>query len=248
MKKIGLSLVVIAALIAVSCKKEEGTVDTGKVNLSFNHTVGSEDLEFDTIKYTSAIGHNYEVRTLKYFLSNVTFTKSNGKKEVIEGPIYIDAQDVSTLNYSEDINIPTGTYESISVTFGLDSNLNVTDTLTSVEETSMAWPEMNGGGYHYMKLEGTYDSLGIDTINMNYNIHTGGTMGNSYDFSVTFDNSAFTLNEDGLELQINMDINEWFTNPNDYDFAEHGHMIMMNMGAQMELKANGPSVLSVSVD
>lgn len=254
MKKLVLSLVAIATIIT-ACKKDEETAKTdeetsktGQVNLTFNQKVGSEDLEFDTIKYTNAFGHDYEVRTLKYFLSNVTFMKSDGSKKVIEGPIYVNAEDASTLNYDGAINLPVGTYSSVSVTFGLDSNLNVTDTLTSVEETAMAWPEMNGGGYHYMKLEGTYDSLGKAAVNKNYAIHTGGIMGNSHDFTVVFENSEFSINENGLNLELTMDINEWFTNPNDYDFSEHGHMIMMNMAAQMELRANGPSVLSISVD
>ena len=127
--------------------------------------------------------------------------------------------------------------------------MNVSDTLTTVEEVSMAWPDGNqGGGYHYMKLEGTYDSLGIDSISKNYNIHTGGIMGNPHDFNVTFNNSAFTINEDGLSFEIVMDINEWFTSPHDYDFADYGHMIMMDTTAQMQLKANGSSVFSIFVD
>ena len=45
-----------------------------------------------------------------------------------------------------------------------------------------------------------------------------------------------------------MDINEWFTSPHDYDFADYGHMIMMDTTAQMQIKANGSSVFSISVD
>ena len=176
------------------------------------------------------------------------FSKTDGSKVVYEKPIYIDAETPSTLNYNN-IRLPIGFYESIGITFGIDSLMNITDTLTTVEEASMAWPEGNqGGGYHYMKLEGTYDSLGVDSINRNYNIHTGPMMGNSFDVKVTFDNSAFTINEDGLNFEITMDINEWFTNPHNYDFADYGHMIMMDMTAQMQLKENGSSVFSILVD
>ena len=38
---------------------------------------------------------------------------------------------------------------------------------------------MGSGGYHYMKLEITYD-----TINQFYNCHTGPTMGSDYSFNV----------------------------------------------------------------
>ena len=245
MKKLTLSIIALAIGITFSCKKDEETSNKGQVNLTFNHKVGSDDLEFDSLKYTTAVGHVYEVRNLEYFISNITFNRSNGSEFVIKGPIYIDAQKSITLNHSNEI--PTGIYESIAVTFGLDSNMNITDTLTSVDESNMSWPENNGGGYHYMKFEGTYDSLGNSEVNKSYNLHTGAIMGQPHDFSVTFDNSAFTLNESGIDLEVSMDLNEWFTNPAEYDFADYGPMIMMNMAAQNDLKANGSSVLSILV-
>ena len=238
-------LVVISAMTMVSCRKDK---ETSKISLSFIHKVGNEELEFDTVKYTNAVGHSYEVRTLKYFISNIVFSKSDGSKNVYKTPIYINAEDPSTLTHTN-IEIPLGIYESIGITFGIDSNMNVSDTLTTVEEASMAWPDGNqGGGYHYLKLEGTYDSLGVDSVNKNYNIHTGGIMGNPHDFNVIFENSAFTINEDGLSFKIIMDVNEWFTSPHNYDFSDYGHMIMMNMTAQMQLKENGSSVFSIMVD
>ena len=99
-----------------------------------------------------------------------------------------------------------------------------------------------------MKLEGTYDSLGIDSRNKSYNVHTGGIMGYSHDFNVTFVNSASTINEDDLRLEIIMDINEWFVSPHNYDFDDYGPMIMMDMTAQMQLRANGSSVFSIAFD
>ncbi len=247
MKKLALSLVALATLVTISCKKDEESAKSGKVNLSFDHKVGSEQLEFDTLKYINAVGHEYEVTKLVYFLSNITFNKSNGTAEIVKGPIYIDAEDPTKLEYNGTIELPVGTYSSIGVTFGIDSNMNVTDTLTTVEEVAMAWPEPMGGGYHYMKLEGTYDSLGLGVIK-NYKTHTGPTMGKPYYFDVTFDNSAFTINEDGMDLTITMDVNEWYTDPTVYDFATYGPAIMGNMDAQMVLKGNGQSVFSVSVE
>ena len=142
-----------------------------------------------------------------------------------------------------------GTYSSIGFTFGIDSLMNVSDTLQTVEESAMAWG-MGSGGYHYMKLEGTYDSLGVDSITKSYALHTGPSMGKSYDFHITFKNSAFTINEEGLSLEITMDVNEWFTgssNDENYDFCNYGQMIMMNTEAQKKLKENGNSVFSIDV-
>ena len=47
------------------------------------------------------------------------------------------------------------------------------------------------------------------------------------------------------EKFLSMDINEWYTNPTNYDWTTYGSAIMMNMGAQMVLKENGSSVFTV---
>jgi hypothetical protein len=238
---------VFIALLLVSCKKDKETSELCKVVFSLNHKVGSQPLEFNKLKYTNASGHKYEIRSLKYFISNITFSKLDGSREVFRKPVYLDARDSSTLTLN-DIEIPFGDYNSISFTFGINETQNIPGSLNTVREVSMAWPDgSHGGGYHYMKLEGTYDSLGIESTNKNYNIHTGPTMGNHNSFDVLFDNSAFTISEKGLSIQVTMNINEWFTNPENYDFSEYGHMIMMNLSAQNKLRNNGTSVFSVLV-
>ena len=244
-KKIGLHLVAVATLLILSCKKEgEEALNTGMVNIEFKHKVGSEDLEFNSKIYTNAVGHSYEVRTLKYFISNITFVKFDGTIKVNNQPIYVDANDDVTRTKANAIELPIGIYSSIGFTFGIDSEMNVKDTLTSVKENAMAWG-MQGGGYHYMKLEGSYDSLGVDSVTKSFALHTGPTMSHSYDFHITFENSAFTMGEEGLNIEITMDINEWFTDPNPYDFENYGHMIMMKMDAQRRLQTNGTSVFSI---
>ena len=111
----------------------------------------------------------------------------------------------------------------------------------------MLWPNDNGGGYHYMKFEGKYDSLSTGTAKKGFNLHTGGTMGMPYHFNVMLENSAFTQSEDDLNLELTMDLNEWFTGIENYDFTNYGMMIMMNADAQSAIKANGASVFSLSI-
>lgn len=247
MKKILVSMVAIASILNIACKKEESDKEHGHVNLSFMHKIGSENLEFDTLKYVNVVGHKYEVQTLKYFISNLTFKRSNGTEVKIDKPIYVDAEDVVTLDYDGHIDLSKGVYESVSFTFGLDESYNISDTLTTVEETNMLWPNTNGGGYHYMKFEGKYDSLSTGTAKKGFNLHTGGTMGMPYHFNVTLENSAFTQSEDDLNLELTMDLNEWFTGIVNYDFTNYGMMIMMNADAQSAIKANGASVFSLSI-
>lgn len=244
-------IVVLSSIVFfISCKKElNESQERGKVTVEFNHKVGADHLSFNEKKYINVVGHQYDVRTLKYFISNLTFTPISGDAIIIKSPLYVNADDISSLIKKEIVELPFGTYSSIGFSFGIDSLMNVSDTLQTVEEAAMAWG-MGSGGYHYMKLEGTYDSLGVDSITKSYALHTGPSMGKSYDFHITFKNSAFTINEEGLSLEITMDVNEWFTgssNDENYDFCNYGQMIMMNAEAQKKLKENGNSVFSIDV-
>ena len=62
-------------------------------------------------------------------------------------------------------------YISISFTMGLDSSKNITNLFLNENFfPSFSWPEFLGGGYHYMQLEGDFN-----TILQGYATHTGAT-------------------------------------------------------------------------
>ena len=47
-------------------------------------------------------------------------------------------------------------------------------------------------------------------------------------------------------IDLNMNIDHWFCNPNLYDFNTYGSAIMQNQEAQNKLKENGNDVFSVT--
>lgn len=245
MKKLALSIIAVSSIFFSSCE-EDKKVEHPHVSIEVEHKVDSLDLAFDTLLYVNTAGHKYEVQTLKYFISNIQLHKSGGTKTTIKGPFYIDAEDQTTLSLDGHTDLSSGEYEKISLTFGLDTTLNISNSLTSAEEVAMNWPSQMGGGYHYMKLEGTYDSLQLGTIK-NFAVHTGASMGDPYHIDIDIPNSNFTVGSDDISINISMDVNEWFQDPNVYNFADYSAMIMMNMQAQMALKANGKSVFTVSI-
>lgn len=231
-----------------SCEEDEPTnTEHAHATINLTHKVDDHTLEFDTLKYINAAGHKYEVQTLKYFISNIDLHKAGGGKVSIPGPFYIDAEDASTLTLDQHVDVTSGTYEKITIDFGLDTLTNISNSLSSTEAIAMAWPDMMGGGYHYMKLEGTYDSLQMNNIK-NFAVHTGASMGTDYHIDIELPNSNFTVGENDININIEMDVNEWFKNPNDYNFADFPQMIMMEMQAQMQLKANGASIFTTTIN
>ena len=65
-------------------------------------------------------------------------------------------------------------------------------------------------------------------------------------FIVTLPLSNFEVSKNNTTtLHLRMNINNWFTNPNTFDFNVYGGSIMQNQAAQEVLKENGHNVFSV---
>ncbi len=239
-KLIGLSVLVI--LLITACKEDP---EPGTINFNITHKVDGQTMELNNMIYLSPAGHPFEVKRLKYYLSNFSLHNTNGTTYDTEVIHYCEEGVDETKSFFLD-RIPSGTYDKLSFIYGLDEDTNVDggleNTLTNI---NMEWPIPGDQGYHYMKFEGTYDSLSTGVI-LNYNLHTGATQGNQNFVEITVDlPSDITIDKNTWEVEIVMDMMEWLQNPNVYDFAEFGQAIMMNQNAQEVLKANGVDVWSV---
>ena len=249
------------AVIAVSCKKK-GCTDPAATNynvsaekddqsceyatdysseFTFTHQVNGSSFLFDTIHYLHPGGQNYSIQTLKYFVSDIVLYKSSGDSIVLDVTHYVDAENTSTNSFSFESSIENGTYTGIGFVFGLDEGKNITGSLVNPPESLMEWPVPMGGGYHYMKMEGKYDSLG--TIK-NYAIHTGALMGTPY--YVRYSQSqTFTVTNNELNVEFLMELNNLFQNPTLYNFDVFGSGIMGNQTAQETIHGNGHDVFSI---
>ena len=223
-----------------SCEKPNQT----DLTINFTQTVDAEELTTNSMIYSNSAGENYDVRTLKYLISDITLHAENGNEIILSDIHFIDISEESTFSFTVE-DLPNNNYTSISYKMGLDTIKNTNNLhINESYHSAMAWPETNGGGYHYMKLEGAYNN--DSTF---YNTHTGGTMGGDYSFN-NVDNISLTIDDDlgDVSININMDINNWYNSPNQIDFSSYGMGIMMNMMMQMDIKMNGiRDVFSVDI-
>ena len=232
-------LLFVSGLLFNSCSDKDDTPEIEKVKFTFNftHTVGNEEVEFDTIQYTNTFGNNYSVSTLKYFVSDFVFGNKEGFLIMNNEEHYVDATDESTLTFNMASKIPAHEYVFISFIFGLNDQKNISGRFLDPPESNMEWPIPMGGGYHYMKLEGKFYEA--DTVK-NYQCHTGPTMGNPNFIYVTLPESSFTASGTEMTFNIQMDINKWFESPFTLDLND----ITGIMGNQtMQLKLNAKIVL-----
>lgn len=233
----------LVLIILSGCTNDSVQPEKSTVQLQFTHEVNSQPLELDQIKYTNAVGQAYSIKTVKYFISRVTFHKSDGTDIVIPDIHYVDIRDEATLTYELSEKIPYGSYSGISFVYGLVPEDNVTGSLGLDLDRLMEWPVPMGGGYHYMKLEGEY--VYNDVTNF-FNFHSGGLNGVAYEIHVDLPNSAFDANASKLGVGFVMEISNWFKDPVDWDFNYWGSGIMGNADAQATVQKNGANVFSVN--
>ncbi len=242
MKKILLALTVIG-LVFTSCEKDKPIATD--ITINFTHTVDGSDLITNSMIYTNEAGEDYNVQTLKYLISDITLHAENGSSIQLDEVHFINIFDESTFSFTYN-DVPNNNYTSISYRMGFDTTKNISNLYINENyHTAMAWPDMMGGGYHYMKLEGDFnDSLS------GYGTHTGGTMGMDYSFNNIDDISLIVTDDLGnVDVNINMEINNWYKTPNQIEFSTYGMGIMGNMQMQMDLKQNGMTdVFSISVN
>ncbi len=255
MKKVLFTLIIIS-LFSISCQKKEGCTDLAatnydadaeqnngscvySLNLNFTHTVEANPLETNQMIYTNEAGENYNIQTLRYLISDITL-HSNNSNIILEEVHFITISDSSTFKLTI-TELESPNLDSISFTMGLEPAKNITNLyLNESFFPAFTWPELLGGGYHYMQLEGDY----INNL-QGYATHTGGTNGEDFSFSKTFSINGNIENNNTI-VEINMELNNWYKNPNTINFTTDG--IMGDEIKQALLKENGiTDVFSVNI-
>ena len=209
------------------------------LDINFKHYVDGLELVVNEMIYTNLSNDNYSIQTLRYLISDITLQSNNGDKTLLDEVHFIDVSIDSTLT----LNIPQINYQnytSISFTMGLDSIKNITNLFLNENFfPSFVWPQFLGGGYHYMQLEGDFNS-----VFNGYTTHTGGTNGLNFSFNKIFQITEIT---EITEITINMEITNWYKNPETFDLTTDG--IMGDINKQVILKANGiEDVFSVNIN
>lgn len=244
-------IIFVLATLCCSCHKDD--TQTGKLSIQFAINVDNERAQYDTLMYVNASQNQYEINEVKFFISELKLYKDNGTIVHISDNRsihYYDSQIASTHTWNISDSIPIGQYDSISFVFGLLPEKNITGYFVNPPENNMAWPAYLGGGYHYLQINGYW--LREGSILTPFNLHTG--MGQLYEndeitqfvpnhFTVTLPQKSFTISEDkATTIPLTMDVNQWFTNPTNYNFDVWGGSIMQNQAAQDVLIENGKSV------
>lgn len=252
----------IVLFIISGCREEEKQMAETTLKLSFRHTVEGANLVTDDMKYTNAAGNEYEVSEIMYFISDLKLYHQDGR---VVAPAdwddihYVDTNMPESFEWTVGKGVPEGNYDSLTFTFGISEEKNQSFMFVNPPEVNMTWPELLGGGYHYLMLNGWWNDLQASRQPFNFHLGIGQIYGNNsgqVEDITGFVHNAFTVNPGGGAFTIekgktntavlSMDVNSWFDTPVVFDFNYYGGAIMQNQEAMHAGCLNGRDAFSVS--
>ena len=247
-----LALFLILSLSLFTCGEDNDDNLRAEVSPTFKFThnwdgTAISNINFNAIQYTNANGELLSIERLRYLVSDITFTSTNN--EIIELDVYnlVDLTNNNGLSFSPDSTIPTGNY-NVSFTFGLDNEDNSKNYL-DLNSESFNVPDMLGGGYHYMQFDGKF--INSSAAEQGFNYHAIRAVDNPGANPTFPQDTFFTVNlgvieiTNNTEIEIKMDIAEWFKDPNQWDLNTLNQMLMPNSSAQIMMFQNGQNVFSL---
>lgn len=227
----------------------------GNITLQFQHYANGSPLIRDSMMYVNAAENPYEITEIMYFISRVKLYKHDGGVIELnqESPFhYVNPDMPGTLNWSSVEEAPEGTYDSITFTFGLNSTDNQSNRFVNPPESNMAWPDILGGGYHYMMMNGFYEDMDGNRKTNNFHLGIGQVITGT---DTTFVDNSFTVRPEGGNFNISwgavttavitMNIESWFDTPEVYDFNYWGGAIMQKQAAMAAACKNGKDAFTV---
>jgi hypothetical protein len=231
-----------------SCKKDTttipptsaGSIPIQGLDLSFNYKIDNDPFMVNHFMYYTPAGYNYSISNISYYISRLNLIKADSTYLPIKDFLFIDALTSETNDFIL-ATIPEGDYIGIKFNIGLDTSQNISFILPpTTENNNMQWPQLMGGGYHFLKLEGNYkDTLGT----YGYAMHLGT---NNCLIPIKFFKPITITKDTKTTIRFTMNINEWFKNPNLFDFNTDANNIMGDSINMKKIAENGSDVFTLN--
>ena len=252
---------VIIAFIAGCLSFQQKSIGTGnktepKIVLHFTHYINDTPAVFNKLIYNNLSGNKYMLKELQYFVSDIKLQRKDGtiiQLNLTKNIHYVDNDLPATLSWALPSLKVNDTCYSISFRFGLSKQNNRSFLFRNRPENLMAWPDMMGGGYHYMKMNLKY--IDKDKQLSNFNCHLGPYKTNNSDTSSVIDNSfevtlypstpIIILSDKTTDIQLQMNINKWFDDKFRMDMNQYPDGIMDNETAMQQFCNNGAKAFTI---
>ena len=223
-------------------------LSNANINFKFSHTwdntlINSSNLTTQTL--TNENGENINITRIRYLISKLQLVNSSGTTFTFDGYKFTDLENEDTYNFTPENNsIPTGTY-TLKFVWGFNEEDNIDGAYLDLNSASWNWPAMLGGGYHFLQFDGMYN---VDTTPSPFNYHNGTarvSVGNfEQNFAIIELETPLNITKNAT-INVNMNISEFFKNPNTWDLNVLDTPLMPNYNAQKMMQENVMSVFNV---
>lgn len=217
-----------------ACQPEEGPPEPspGEIGvLIWEHQFGGTALQPAQSIYENIAGNTLSITRLEYVVSQLELEDAMGGRLILHGPWYMNALD----GLPDTIHLPD--FQPVKVRFllGMDSVHNISNRYDAlVGFINLAWPDLMGGGYHFLKLEGRYMRVG--GLEAGYAFHLGKSQ-----HSIPIDTVTLSL-AGNKQWRVCMEVMDWFGPPVVWDLNQHANMTMHIDSAMAVLCENGRGV------
>ena len=247
------TLLILSLVILFGCNSDsDDTISSVNVTMAFSHyweDMQVTNSDFNTLNYTNVKGNLLSIERLRYLISDIEFTKTNGETILLEGYNLVDVTNQTNLSFTPYQKILTGTYSNVSFVFGFVNEKNIDGAYNDLNAVSWNVPLMLGGGYHYMQLDGKF--LNSNNESQGYNYHAIRAADNPGPNPTFPQDTFFRVNLGAItiaadtEISVAMHIEELFKNPYSWDLNVYNQMLMPNSEAQILMYQNGQNVFSI---
>ena len=252
MKKTLLLLVLLVSFLACD-SDDNATTAIAESNVSFNFTQSFDGEaitidQFNDISFTNENGEQLSINRLRYLITDIVLTDGNGIDTVVSDFNFVDVGASSGATLDALTRFNEGDY-TLSMRFGFSDEDNIDGAYPDLNAASWSVPGPLGGGYHYMQLEGMY--INDESVTTNYQYHTISAVQNPGEnpevtnTSIAIDLGTITIEGTTTIIEVDMNIAEWFKNPNTWDLNELFTVLMPNFDAQIMMNQNGQNVFSL---
>jgi hypothetical protein len=261
-------VLLFGAVLLSSCSKKRGCTDPAainfdvhagiddgscvypvqsKANVTINFTFNFDGVpvtagNFNQFNYITEDGDTLSIARLRYLISDFSIYKSGGDSIRLDDYHLVDMSEQSSLSFIAN-EIDLGAYSAVGFTWGFDA-IDNHGNYPDLNTASWNWPEMIGGGYHFMQFDGHFMNGGTPSP-FNYHNGTASRDGVHEANHAYIRLAGVDINETHVLMEISMDIAEWFKNPHTWDLNVFSIRLMPNYTAQKLMHDQVYSVFSL---
>ncbi|MBT1704419.1 MbnP family protein [Chryseosolibacter indicus] len=225
MKTIYLINIILLSFLMMSCSDDDVTPgEKGSIVIEFDNRVGNTNLELYK-DYINTNGETFNLTKLHYYISNIELRDINGKafKVPQDSSYFLILEDDPESQKVRINNIPSGSYNEVTFTIGVDSLRSTMDISKRTGVLDPAQPQDGmywswNSGYIFFKMEGISPSAPADQENKFY-YHIGGfggynspTLNNIRKATISMGSARAEVKSGKVpQLHLHVDILQFFT-------------------------------------